>query len=102
MVVTGIDQGSSSKAMFSSSAKSRSMKEDDAPESSRAEVVLPLMSSLISKQGDCGGWAVQEDEEAGTASVSQGLESLFAGHGKLGLVSRELLIVTRDREFKLG
>jgi len=40
------------------------MKEDDAPESSRAEVVLPLMSSLISKQADCGGWAVHEDEEA--------------------------------------
>jgi len=40
------------------------MKEDDAPESSRANVVLPLMSSLISKQADCGGWAVHEDEEA--------------------------------------
>ena len=64
MVVTGIEQGSSSKEMSSSSAKSRSMKEDDAPESSRAEVVLPLMSSLISKQADCGGWAVHEDEEA--------------------------------------
>ena len=55
------------------------MKEDDAPESIRAEVVLPLMSSLISKQVACGGRAVHEDEEAEMAPVEL----------ELGIVSGE-------------
>jgi len=58
------------------------MKEDDAQESIRAEVVFPLMSSLISKQADCGGWAVHEDEKAW---ISLGLESLSAEQGKSGM-----------------
>jgi hypothetical protein len=58
------------------------MKEDDEPESSRAEVVLPLMSSLISKHGDCGGGVVHEDEEAG---ISLELGTLSTEQGKLKL-----------------
>jgi len=78
------------------------MKEDDAPESSRAEVVLPLMSSLISKQADSGGWAVHEDEEAGMAWKLLGLESLSAEQGKFKLLSRGSLKVTWEQKRKLG
>jgi hypothetical protein len=97
---TGIVKGSLSRGMLSSWVKSRSMKEDDAQESIRAEVVLPLISSLISKKVACGGRAAHEDDEAemapvelglgivlaegsGAGWVSSGLESLSAEHGNL-------------------
>ena len=80
------------------------MKEDDAPESIRAEVVLPLMSSIISKQADCGGRAVHEDEKTEMApvelelgivldkdsGVSRELE-LFAERGKLKLLQGQII-----------
>jgi hypothetical protein len=39
------------------------MKEDEAPESTRADVVLPLICSGVSRQGDWDGKESQENEE---------------------------------------
>lgn len=51
------------------------MKEDEAPESTRADVVLPLISSGVSKQGDWDGIESQENEE----TVPEELEQELAG-----------------------
>ena len=74
------------------------MKEDAAPESIRAEAVLPLISKLISKQVDCGGRAVYEDAESVMAPVELELGIILVkGSG----VSRELeLSVEKGKSFK--